>query len=52
MIDWTARKQFTVSTFIIEAKLLSMLHVDKKIDLMNTFLSEIEIKFESKNNNL
>jgi hypothetical protein len=31
MIDWTAKKQFIVSTFIIEAKLLSMLHVDKKL---------------------
>jgi hypothetical protein len=31
MIDWVARKQFIVSTFIIEAKLLSMLHADKKL---------------------
>ncbi len=31
MIDWIAKKQFIVSTFIIEAKLLSMLHVDKKL---------------------
>jgi hypothetical protein len=31
MIDWIAKKQLIVSTFIIEAKLLSMLHVDKKL---------------------
>jgi hypothetical protein len=31
MIDWTTKKQFIVSTFIIEAKLFSMLHVDKKL---------------------
>ncbi len=31
MIDWTVKKQFIVSIFIIEAKLLSMLHVDKKL---------------------
>ncbi len=31
MIDWTAKKLFIVSTFIIEAKLLSMLHADKKL---------------------
>ncbi len=30
MIDWIVKKQFIVSIFIIEAKLLSMLHVDKK----------------------
>jgi hypothetical protein len=31
MIDWTAKKQFIVSTFIIQAKLLSMLHAEKKL---------------------
>jgi hypothetical protein len=31
MIDWIIKKQFIVSIFIIEAKLLSMLHVDKKL---------------------
>jgi hypothetical protein len=31
MIDWIVRKQFIVSIFIIEAKLLSMLHADKKL---------------------
>jgi hypothetical protein len=31
MIDWIVKKQFIVSIFIIKAKLLSMLHVDKKL---------------------
>ncbi len=31
MIDWAVKKQFIVSIFIIEAKLLWMLHVDKKL---------------------
>jgi hypothetical protein len=31
MIDWTVKKQFIVSILIIEAKFLSMLHVDKKL---------------------
>jgi hypothetical protein len=31
MIDWAVKKQLIVSIFIIEAKLLSMLHVDKKL---------------------
>jgi hypothetical protein len=31
MIDWIIKKQFIVSIFIIEAKLLSMLHADKKL---------------------
>ncbi len=30
MIDWAVKKQFIVSIFIIEAKLFSMLHADKK----------------------
>ncbi len=30
MIDWIVKKQFIVSIFIIEAKLFSMLHADKK----------------------
>jgi hypothetical protein len=30
-IDWVVKKQFIVSIFIIEAKLLSMLHADKKL---------------------
>ncbi len=31
IIDWIVKKQFIVSIFIIEAKLLSMLHADKKL---------------------
>ncbi len=31
MIDWAVKKQFIVSIFIIETKLFSMLHVDKKL---------------------
>jgi hypothetical protein len=31
MIDWIVKKQFIVSIFIIEAKFLLMLHVDKKL---------------------
>jgi hypothetical protein len=31
MIDWVVKKQLIVSIFIIEAKLLSMLHIDKKL---------------------
>jgi hypothetical protein len=31
MFDWAVKKKFIVSIFIIEAKLLSMLHADKKL---------------------
>ncbi len=31
MIDWAVKKQLIVSIFIIEAKLLSLLHADKKL---------------------
>ncbi len=31
MIDQIVKKQFTISIFIIEAKLLFMLHADKKL---------------------
>ncbi len=31
MIDWIVKKQLIISIFIIEAKLLSMLHADKKL---------------------
>jgi hypothetical protein len=31
MIDWIVKKQFIVSIFIIEAKIFSMLHADKKL---------------------
>jgi hypothetical protein len=31
IIDWVIKKQFIVSIFIIEAKFISMLHIDKKL---------------------
>ncbi len=30
LIDWTTKKQTTISTFTIEIELLTMLHIDKK----------------------
>jgi hypothetical protein len=45
MIDWVVKKQFTISIFIIEAKLLSMLHVDKKLIWWIHFFQKL--KFDS-----
>jgi hypothetical protein len=45
MIDWAVKKQFIVSIFIIEAKLLSMLHVDKKFIWWIHFFQKL--KFDS-----
>jgi hypothetical protein len=45
MIDWTVKKQFIVSIFIIEAKLFSMLHVDKKFIWWIHFFQKL--KFDS-----
>jgi hypothetical protein len=45
MIDWIIKKQFIVSIFIIEAKLLSMLHVDKKLIWWIHFFQKL--KFDS-----
>jgi hypothetical protein len=45
MIDWAVKKQFIVSIFIIEAKLLSMLHVDKKLIWWIHFFQKL--KFDS-----
>ncbi len=45
MIDWVVKKQFIVSIFIIEAKLLSMLHVDKKLIWWINFFQKL--KFDS-----
>ncbi len=45
MIDWVVKKQFIVSTFIIEAKLLSMLHADKKLIWWIHFFQKL--KFDS-----
>ncbi len=45
MIDWIIKKQFIVSIFIIEAKLLSMLHVDKELIWWIYFFQKL--KFDS-----
>jgi hypothetical protein len=45
MINWIVKKQFIVSIFIIEAKLLSMLHVDKKLIWWIHFFQKL--KFDS-----
>jgi hypothetical protein len=45
MIDWTVKKQFIVSIFIIEAKFFSMLHADKKLIWWIHFFQKL--KFDS-----
>jgi hypothetical protein len=45
MIDWIVKKQFIVSIFIIEAKFLSMSHVDKKLIWWIHFFQKL--KFDS-----
>ncbi len=45
MIDWVVKKQLIVSIFIIEAKLLSMLHSDKKLIWWIHFFQKL--KFDS-----
>ncbi len=45
MIDWIIKKQLIVSIFIIEAKLFSMLHVDKKLIWWIHFFQKL--KFDS-----
>ncbi len=45
MIDWAVKKQFIVSIFIIEAKLFSMLHADKKLIWWIHFFQKL--KFDS-----
>ncbi len=45
MIDWVVKKQFIVSIFIIEAKLLSMFHADKKLIWWIHFFQKL--KFDS-----
>jgi hypothetical protein len=45
MIDWIANKQLIVSTFIIEAKFLSMLHANKKLIWWIHFFQKL--KFDS-----
>jgi hypothetical protein len=52
MIDWIVKKQFIVSIFIIEAKFFLDVTRWQEVHLMNTFLSKVEVWFESKNNDL
>ncbi len=48
MIDWAVKKQFIVSIFIIEAKLLSMLHVDKKLIWWIHFFQKLKFNLNQK----
>ncbi len=48
MIDWAAKKQFTISIFITEAKLLSMLHADKKLIWWIHFFQKLKFDFNQK----
>jgi hypothetical protein len=48
MIDWAVKKQFIVSIFIIEAKLLSMLHADKKLIWWIHFFQKLKFNSNQK----
>ncbi len=48
MIDWTAKKQFIVSIFIIEAKFFSMLHADKKLIWWIHLFQKLKFNFNQK----
>jgi hypothetical protein len=48
MINWAARKQFIVSTFTTEAKLLSMLHADKKLIWWIYFFQKLKFDLDQK----
>jgi hypothetical protein len=48
MIDWAIKKKFIVSIFIIEAKLLSMLHVDKKLIWWIHFFQKLKFNSNQK----
>ncbi len=48
MIDWVVKKQFIVSIFIIEAKLLSMLHADKKLIWWIHFFQKLKFNSNQK----
>jgi hypothetical protein len=56
LIDWTARKQVTISTSITEAKLLAMLHADKEfiwwIHLFEKLKFDLDQKMIIYNDNL
>ncbi len=48
IIDWVVKKQLIVSIFIIEAKVLSMLHVDKKLIWWTHFFQKLKIDLNQK----
>jgi hypothetical protein len=48
MIDWAVKKQFIVSIFITEAKLLSMLHADKKLIWWIHFFQKLKFNSNQK----
>ncbi len=48
MIDWIVKKQFIVSIFIIEAKLFSMLHADKKLIWWIHFFQKLKFNSNQK----
>jgi hypothetical protein len=48
MIDWAVKKQLIVSIFIIEAKLLSMLHADKKLIWWIHFFQKLKFSSNQK----
>jgi hypothetical protein len=48
LIDWAARKQVIISTSIIEAKLLAMLHVDKKFIWWIHLFEKLRFDFDQK----
>jgi hypothetical protein len=46
MIDWVARKQATISTFIIEIELLTLLHVDKTCIWWINFFEKLSFDYD------
>jgi hypothetical protein len=46
MIDWVARKQAIVSTFIIEIELLTLLHVDKTCIWWINFFNKLNFDYD------
>jgi hypothetical protein len=48
LIDWAARKQVTISTSIIEAKLLAMLHAEKEFIWWIHFFEKLRFNSDQK----
>ncbi len=48
IINWAVKKKFVVSIFIIEAKLLLMLHVDKKLIWWIHFFQKLKFNSNQK----